>query len=297
VALLYVEIDPHEVDVNVHPAKAEVRFSKPSAVFGFIVSAVRQALNPVMEAAAGPQSLAEPAALPPLYRDHQPSYGRLREPAPAYGYTKASPLPPAPAQAPLFESRTAGYASLRLIGSFGRSYLLLEGDQALYILDQHAAHERINFERLKRRETTLKPQQLLSPLLIELGPAEIAAGIELAPCLNELGFELEEFGPTTLALRSLPAGLSADQARSALTGLIHEFMEGEIRKNRLTDDLLASLACHMSVKAGHDLTETEQLNLIKDLEACGAPQTCPHGRPLYRRISIEEIERWLSRRN
>ncbi|OPZ57702.1 MAG: DNA mismatch repair protein MutL [Deltaproteobacteria bacterium ADurb.Bin510] len=115
--------------------------------------------------------------------------------------------------------------------------------------------------------------------------------------MNELGFELEEFGPTTLALRSLPAGLSADQARSALTGLIHEFMEGEIRKNRLTDDLLASLACHMSVKAGHDLTETEQLNLIKDLEACGAPQTCPHGRPLYRRISIEEIERWLSRRN
>ena len=294
VALLFIDIDPLEVDVNVHPAKAEVRFSKPSAVFGFIVSAVRAALNPQLERS----SMLEAEPPRAIYRDMAAVTALpLREPS-ARTYQAPQALAPTPAvQTPLFEGRRSNYAGLELIGCLGASYLLLEDGQALYILDQHAAHERINFERLKSMDITMAPQQLLTPSLIELSRTEISTALELMPQLEAHGFVLEEFGETTLALRSIPAALSADKARALVVTLVHELQDGEIRRTNMNEDLLASLACHMSVKAGKALSQPEQLRLLNDLQACGSPQTCPHGRPLYKRITLEEIERWLGRRN
>ena len=257
-------------------------------------SAVRAALNPQIERSqmleAGPSQA--------IYRDMTAVTAMpLREPV-SRTYSAPQALAPSPAvQTPLFEGRRSDYAGLELIGCLGASYLLLEDGQALYILDQHAAHERINFERLKSMDIAMAPQQLLTPSLIELSRTEISTALELMPQLEAHGFVLEEFGETTLALRSIPAALNADKARALIITLVHELQDGEIRRTNMNEDLLASLACHMSVKAGKALSQPEQLRLINDLQACGSPQTCPHGRPLYKRITLEEIERWLGRRN
>jgi DNA mismatch repair protein MutL len=178
------------------------------------------------------------------------------------------------------------------------TYLILEDESSLYILDQHAAHERIVFERLKRSAAAeQEPKQaLLSPLVIELSPAESRAFEEVADEIHKAGIEAEPFGEAAIAVRAFPAVLDGQDIRGIILDLLGAVMQGDLRRKEYRDDVLARIACHGSVRAGKRLGRDEAARLLKDLDEVGSPLTCPHGRPLFKRIERDEIERWIGRR-
>jgi DNA mismatch repair protein MutL len=306
VAVLFVDIDPAEVDVNVHPAKAEVRFRHGGAVFGLVASCIKEALTLTQAPADGVEGVAASYT----HAAAAPAPGRTAplaaaEPGHAvYGPRAAARM----FTAPLFEpgqGRRAGgfsYADKGVVGVLHATYVLLEDDASLYILDQHAAHERITYERLRAAHggLTLRTQDLLAPLVLELNAREFSAYEEAEGLMRAAGFESEPFGETAVAVRSVPQPLAWADIREAVMGLIHAFMAGEIPTadagRESLDRVLATVACHASVRAGKTLTMDEARSLLAELDRAGAPQTCPHGRPLFRRIDVAEIEKWMGRR-
>jgi DNA mismatch repair protein MutL len=306
VAVLFVDIDPAEVDVNVHPAKAEVRFRHGGAVFGLVASCIKDALALTQAPADGAEGVAasstHAAAVPAPCRTAPLT---AAEPGPAmYGPRASARM----YTAPLFERSQGGradgfsYAEKGIVGVLHATYVLLEDDASLYILDQHAAHERITYERLRSAYggQTLCTQDLITPLVLELNAREFNAYGEAEGLMRQAGFESEPFGDTSVAVRSVPQPLAWADIKETVMGLIHAFMAGEIPTSAAgresLDRVLATVACHASVRAGRALTMEEARNLLSELDRAGAPRTCPHGRPLYRRIDVAEIEKWMGRR-
>lgn len=299
-AVLFLDMDPCEVDVNVHPAKAEVRFRNSSAVFGMVVNTVRRALTVRL---GGPAAGAldrndacrveEPAA---PYRRAQAAHGQA---CPDVRSVPAA-FQKGPAQDNLFEAGTTGfvYSDKAFVGISHSTYIILEDQSCLYILDQHAAHERVTFERLKNAGNDFQEsrQVLLNPLVIELSPAEFRAFEEVAGDILEAGIEAEPFGEAAIAVRALPSLLDGGDIRGIILDLLGAVMEGDFRRKEYRHDVLARIACHRSVRAGVRLGREEVLRLLKDLDEVGSPMTCPHGRPLFKQIERDEIERWIGRR-
>lgn len=286
-AIVFIDIDPTLVDVNVHPAKAEVRFQNSSAVFGMVAGAIRGTL-------VAPQQT--PAAVTERRAGHS-----LVEETPIKPYTSRSEQWTRTVQvfqAGLFEETKTTYSDKRLIGTFLSTYLLLEDPSALYILDQHAAHERITYEKLKGIYTnaTMNSQMLLTPAILELTPVEYGAFDEIAGYLEQIGIEVSPFGENTLAIRSIPTVLDKGDMTGIILELINGVLQGNLSKGDYLHDILATIACHASVRAGQNLSGAEAAALLKDLDETGSPLTCPHGRPLCKKISLEEIERWIKRR-
>ena len=329
-AILFLDLDPAEIDVNVHPAKAEVRFKNASAVFGMVVSCVRKALS-VQAQAPGPHLVARPREESSAYRVeenmapyqvpapggepqaaaaphpegaagggfHGRSYrGRVPEPCASQPHPDPEPRPAV--QEDLFEFRSPclRYADKAFVGVSHNTYILLQDESSLYILDQHAAHERVTFERLRNSESVApEPRQtLLSPLVIELSPAEFRAYEEMAGDIAISGIETEPFGNAAIAVRAYPSILEGKDLKGIILDLLGAFMEGDFRKKDHRHDVLARIACHGSVRAGRRLGREEVLRLLKDLDEVGSPATCPHGRPLFKHIGRDEIERWIGRR-
>lgn len=317
VALLFVDIDPAEVDVNVHPSKAEVRFRNPGAVFSLVASAIRETLAPgrvrdrEVSTTSPPVSLHAhdtrqgPVAwdaLPPTRTDGT----EVREaPRATYGPGAEPRMNSEPGS--LFHDGPPGqdpgftYGGLSLIGVFHSTYLLLQDADALYVMDQHAAHERITYERLRRAYASgrLAGQALLTPVVMDLSVREYAAFEEAAEALGKMGIECEPFGDSCIALRSVPQPLADKDIREAVRGLLHAIDGGEHHAGAAPDrfeGMLATVACHASVRAGKPLTLHEARALLDELAAEGSPLTCPHGRPLFRKIPHKEVERWLGRR-
>ncbi len=301
VAILFVEIDPEDVDVNVHPAKAEVRFRHPSAVFGIIAATVRDLLEPNEQ----------PAFVEPVYQAPVEPVAM----AAAESYTQPSYMPPSPrpVSQPLFRPQqlnqqtsmfsqdprpTFRYDDKRAIGLLNSSYILLEDDEALYILDQHAAHERVNYQALKdiRKVDQQPAQTLMQPMIMELSRSEFMAFEDIAAHLNSIGLECEIFGESAVSIRSIPVLLRMGNIKAIIMELLHGVIDGKISKGNYLDDILASIACHKSIKAGDQITVAEQNALLKALDEAGSPTTCPHGRPIYKKISFYEIEKWIGRR-
>ncbi|MGC9325637.1 MAG: DNA mismatch repair endonuclease MutL [Desulfomonilia bacterium] len=288
VSVLFVEIDPSDVDVNVHPAKAEVRFKHPSAVFGFIVSTVREALSTPAEG---------------RYTDSAGMRGSLQVRERGF-HPDAVPPPVFVQEEMLFagggEAETTGqaYAEKQVIGVLFSTYILLQDASSFYVLDQHAAHERINYERLKmiHGEADSRSQMLLHPIVLELSSAEYAAFDEIRDHTQAIGIECSPFGDRTLAVRSVPPLLANGDIKGIMLDLIHAVLSGSFSRTEYMDEIMASIACHRSVTSGTHLAAEEIRTLLEDLDKAGSPQTCPHGRPLYKRISKAEIERWLGRR-
>ncbi len=296
-AVIFVEIDPSAVDVNVHPAKAEVRFQNPSAVFGLIVSAIRETLGapapaPLWTGAAAPAVRERPGLMPA-------AFAGAAAPDIALPESPGAPAPPAASlQGELFERSRTFYADKALIGTLKATYALLEGPEGLYILDQHASHERVVFERLQRVHGTAHQasQLLLHPVVIELGRAEFAAYEELKGLLEEVGIDSDEFGDGAIAVRSVPEVLSRSDITGIIQDLVHAVIQGRLPRTPDRQEILARIACHRSVRAGRELQRSEIAALLSDLDALGAPTTCPHGRPLFKLILLSEIERWIGRR-
>lgn len=272
-AVLFVDIDPAEVDVNVHPAKAEVRFRDPSRIFGLIVAAIREALMVPVRST--------PHAAPC-------QHGPVPEPV-----VVPPPVKTAPAiQDAIFPAPMGFYTGKTVIGTLRSTYILLQDADALYILDQHAAHERVLYEGLRKNHIPGRSQALLTPLIVDLSAVEYAAFEDVAPVLNALGIDCAPFGDATIAIRAVPPALSAGRIKDIILAVLHAAHgTADFRA-----EVLATIACHQSLRAGEEITPAEIAALLRALDAAGAPQTCPHGRPLYKQIPFAEIEKWIGRR-
>lgn len=289
-AVLFIGLPPERVDVNVHPAKAEVRFRDRDRVFAGVQRAVRRALlahTPVPELSPDvrwrpPRSEARTET----WRGER-SWGLPGVDAP----TEEEPTPQ--------PTLTGGEIPLlRLVGQVGAAYLVAEGPDGLYLVDQHAAHERVLFERfMAQAEETVVSQTLLEPATVQLPPAQARLLEDQLPTLDRLGFQVEPFGPATFRVRGIPGVLSGLDPGAALRSLVEDFAEDETPLQAEREARLIARVCkRAAVKAGQALSEEEQRALLHDLERCEAPRTCPHGRPTMIHLSVDLLERQFGRR-
>ena len=306
IAVLFIEINPEYVDVNVHPTKAEVRFQKADAVFSSVQSAVRKALlahSPIPE--LGEQITWQP--------DEQNTKNSYRRETTNWNWESSIPHPQSwqvpnddstiisnPETQPTNQAALPGEQPplLRPIGQIATTYLVAEGPDGLYLIDQHAAHERVLFEKmLAQRETQIPSQQLLQPVTVEFPPDSARLLNEQIPILNELGFVVEHFGVNTFLVRAIPSILKNLDPASALRSLVEDFEEDETPlQDEIEARLIARVCKRAAVKAGQVLSPDEQRALIRDLEACVSPRTCPHGRPTMIHLSVDLLERQFGRK-
>jgi DNA mismatch repair protein MutL len=287
---LFIEIAPENVDVNVHPTKAEVRFANPSWIFSQVQHAVRRALmsrSPIPEIVPQPVWTVSRAWQKVEPRDTTDSL-------PAESYRNINPSQPS-----LEEYHRGGRIPLlRLIGQIAATYLIAEGPDGLYLIDQHAAHERVLFEKfLKEAGGKIDTQRLLEPVIVEIPPAQSRLLISQLSLLNSLGFEVEEFGLGTFQVRAIPAILTGMHPAEALKAIIDNFEEDEVPlQNETTKRIIARICKRAAVKGGQILSMEEQRALLMDLEACESPRTCPHGRPTMIHLSVDVLEKQFGRR-
>jgi DNA mismatch repair protein MutL len=300
-AVVYLELPTEVVDVNVHPQKLEVRFSDAPTVY----RALSSALNGVL-AQAPWLGLRLPAGVGERRAEYLSGVPQREEPAPA------APSPPAALAGKAAEdfvwggigaaSATGFFGRLQPLGRVFETFLLCGDEQGLIVIDQHAAHERVTFERLRQQRATgrIERQQLLFPEPVEL-PAHLTALLdEHSEALLAYGFEVEPVGPGRYAVRAVPAllvGARADELVRDLIGelaAIDEVGPGEAARDAEVQ-LLSRIACHGSVRAGQTLSPAETRALLLALDEVDFAAHCPHGRPVYHRIDRAELLRWFHR--
>jgi DNA mismatch repair protein MutL len=321
-AALDIRVHPSSVDVNVHPTKSEVKFRDSGRVFSVIGRAVRDALvdGGVRPWADDPapfevaQRRFELRRLGDRWERAEPA-SRQREvgeaeavagnplsvvdsqwPDESYATDNRqqttdsipmAPLPPTPSRLP----------PLRIVGQVGQTYIVTDSPDGMYLVDQHAAHERVTYERLMgvRGAGTIERQAMLIPQTVDLPPAAQALLLGNAAALEEWGFAIEDFG-SSLRVRAVPAGLrDGDLAAALLEVADHLAGRGGSTPEGWREAMLTTLACHSSVRAGQTLTFEEMRELIAQLERCEAPRTCPHGRPTMILLSTTQLERQFGR--
>jgi DNA mismatch repair protein MutL len=305
VAVLFLDLDPQLLDVNVHPAKAEVRFRDPGLVRGLIVSGIREALagSGMRTARARAEATLAAFARPPAQprpTPHRPDDRRLvpagladRDQAP-FGFAPAAAVA-APPVAEDARSHTLGAA----LAQVHDTYIVAQTRDGLVIVDQHAAHERLVYERLKRANERAVPRQiLLLPEVVDLPADDVARLTERAAELAGFGLAIEAFGPGAVLVNETPAMLGAIDAGALVRDLADELAEFE-RTATLQEriDRVASVrACHGSVRAGRRLKPAEMDALLREMEATPNASQCNHGRPTYIELKLADIERLFGRR-
>jgi DNA mismatch repair protein MutL len=299
-AVLFLDLPPEAVDVNVHPTKAEVRFRERERVFSAVQRAVRRALLAYTPVPGIQPPLAwKPASAweaPPRRSD--PGWEMAGE---AGGADLQGAAPPAEAAPPVGgppAPLVGGVPLLRPVGQIALAYLIAEGPDGLYLIDQHAAHERVLFERMTGQAgESAASQSLLEPVSVELPPAASRLLESQLASLDRLGFRVEEFGRNTFLVRAVPALLTGMDPAAALRVLVEDFEEDESPLQGQAEARIIARVCkRAAVKAGQTLSAEEQKALLADLEACRSPRTCPHGRPTMIHLSVDLLERQFGRR-
>lgn len=310
-ALLFLEVPPESVDVNVHPAKWEVRFADPAAVHRLVARSVRQALEERrwIASSGGVTRSSDPASAAQVREAGSASdwiFAGTRSAA-ANGAREGGAGEGAPAQLfadPLASAAPAfRFAEMRLLGQVLATYLVAETRDGLVLIDQHAAHERVLYEGLRAtwREGGVARQPLLLTETVELAPDRVARVAEAADALLRLGFEVEPFGDRAVAVRAIPALLAGHDPVSLLRDLADQLDHGRsggagaLRDPDAADALFASLACHAARRAGERLETREQQALLAALDTIPFAPTCPHGRPVAVPIGRNELERRFGR--
>ena len=323
---LFVRLPFDRVDVNVHPAKNEVRFSDQKRVHDTVRSAVAQALQQVDTQkwgrrfpqekmlfikekprayqgsdawTASPQA-ANKETLAPSPSQPPPSETHPHEPEPHIAASKpmgiSDPSPQAPAQTPLWGHTR--FRDLKVIGQYQDIYIVCESNQDLILLDQHAAHERILYEKLKQsRQVSTASQGLLIPETIDLNYREAKILEKFLPDLASLGFEIEPFGGDTFAIKSVPAVLGEREIKTLVVEMVEKWIEngsGDAAEKAI-DDGIKLMACHGSVRANQRLTEMEIKVMLEQLDACENPSNCPHGRPTWIKLEKAFFEKRFKR--
>jgi DNA mismatch repair protein MutL len=300
VVVLFIQMPPNMVDVNVHPSKAEVRFKESDQVFSTVQRAIKRGLlaySPVPElntAVLWGRPVEESIPAKPIQMEAQWQLTKKEEEKKPKTEDVALVLPQN-LQAPL----SSDYLPvLRLVGQVAATYLIAEGPDGLYLIDQHAAHERVLFEQMmaQTRSGIVPSQALLEAQVIELTPEKAGLLEEQIDVLKGLGFEIENFGPNTFSLRAIPAILAGGNPAEAIYAVVNAFEEDETPLKAEIQDLVAARVCkRMAIKAGQILSPEEQKNLLLNLETCQVPRTCPHGRPTMIHLSAMMLERQFGR--
>jgi DNA mismatch repair protein MutL len=293
VAVIDLSLDPAEVDVNVHPTKSEVKFRNQPAVFATVQKAVRRC---VVSAAQPPQVAIgfRPGASQPAggaggaghFSGHAEEWRRLSQ----LGLEAQRTLPGEPGAA-------GAIPPLRVVGQLAQTYIIAEGPDGLYLVDQHAAHERILYEQLQAGAAAqMAAQHLLNPATLELSPAQAAVLEAEAKALARIGFDIESFGGFTYRLRSIPEILQDSDPAAALSDILADLADQAVPLARRSDERLMATVCkRAAVKAGRTLAVPEMQALIHRLEQCSAPRTCPHGRPTMIQLSTAQLAREFGR--
>ena len=319
VVALFIELPAEELDVNVHPAKTELRFRDAAAIRSLVIGGLRAALS----GGAGANLAGTDSPFPPRPPLHLLQSRRL----PAAW--RPPPLPgmePAPPHPSLAAPPTAGFAEARLplaAAPAGRVFptmtpqpehplgaplaqvldtyvIAVAADGSLVLVDQHAAHERLTHEAIRDQMLAggVRSQPFLTPAVVDLPPSDAARLLARAEDLAQLGLEIESFGPGAILVRAFPAALGAPEPGPLLRDLADEFaeMEEATALDARLDAVISRLACHGSIRAGRRLTQPEMDHLLRQMEATPRAATCSHGRPTFLKFSKAEIERLFGRR-
>ena len=311
-AILFLQLPVETVDVNVHPTKAEVRFKNADLVFRGVQRAVRRALlahSPVPSVGGSLH-----------WQPSQSAHGFGRQADPAWNMSQDFQNPslnangtntgistPISVRQVVFAG--AGVPLLRLVGQIASAYLVAEGPDGLYLIDQHAAHERVLFENYmaiwmysnQPGENTssrhIPAQVLLRPISFDLPPSSARLIEEQLPLLNRLGFQVELFGKGSFLVRAIPSLLAEMDPVAALGVIVENFEEDETPLQAESEARIIARVCkRAAIKAGQVLSPEEQRALLNDLEACQSPRTCPHGRPTMIHLSVDLLERQFGRK-
>jgi DNA mismatch repair protein MutL len=311
--VLYLELDPAGVDVNVHPAKHEVRFREQRLVHDFLYRTLHEVLaltragqvssqaqeaggNLRMVGAVAPVPMPMPQAWSAHGGQSRLSLGVRDEPLAGY----AALLGEAPRQLPIADSEPGAAPPLGFaIAQLKNIYVLAENDQGLILVDMHAAHERITYEKLKsgRSGSCLRSQMLLVPLSVALSAREAAAAEEYAEALADWGLELSRSGPASIVVRRIPALLEGADVAQLSRDVLSELAQhgSSLRLQELENELLSTMACHGSVRAGRRLTLPEMNALLREMEATERSGQCNHGRPTWVQLGLAELDKLFMR--
>lgn len=329
VAIIFIELAPELVDVNVHPTKAEVKFSSEQEIHSAVHRAVNAAL---MAGAAAPaitsagdsvQRPAPPLSLtpdPPRYRQgafidspgsvdlkaFQEALARRRENLPdqpdpfVWERGVGVPVEESPVPEADFDAiRTVALSSVKVIGQARDTYIVAQCDDGILIIDQHVAHERVLFDRMLETDESRRPavQGLVLPITLSLSVREAAIVGQRLDQLRQAGFELEPFGGETYVVRGVPASIKPADAEAVLRDVISELVDLSVTKHLLVkaEQVLITACCKMAIKAGDTLSDDEMNRLVSDLLECRNPFTCPHGRPIILSLSNWELDRKFRR--
>ncbi|MGI5917385.1 MAG: DNA mismatch repair endonuclease MutL [Anaerolineae bacterium] len=302
-AVIHIEMPPEDVDVNIHPTKREVRFRHEREVFAAVQRAVRATLLsqhpvPSMHVSSGPAaSSAQGHAA--TWSPHHPTPEQARL---GLEFQRPADRPPLDIlrRAPETADRpTERLPMLRVVGQVAQTYIIAEGPGGMYLIDQHAAHERIRYEALSTQLAAIDvaTQELMDPLPVELSPRQATLLEDHLDVLTSFGFDIAPFGGNTFMVKSVPNNLVGEDIGAALAEIVDAAIEGQRSAGfSWREQALITLSCHTAVRAGQTLSHEEMRDLVRQLERATLPHTCPHGRPTIIHLSQAQLEKEFRRR-
>lgn len=311
IAVVLIDIAPDMVDVNVHPRKAEVKFVREHEAHSVVFHALRDGLvaqGLVPRIAPSPVGLPEQAQAPRFRFEAGPAalsgsadraafqvYAPPGSP-PAETHPTAAQHP-SPAEPTPFLDQRIDVSAIRILGQIANTYIVAETQEGMAIIDQHVAHERVLYERFRQRAGESPVQMLVAPVTLEMSRREALVVMERLKELRELGFLLEEFGPDTVLVRGVPAGIPPARVEPALRDMASELVELTVEKKMLAprEAVITSAACKAAVKAGDRMSEPEMRALLEQLMQCENPYVCPHGRPIIVKLDHLSLEKIFQR--
>ena len=320
VAVLMLDVPPADLDVNVHPTKAEVRFRDPNAVFTAVQRAVRRAVvsraSPLADVRGGAMRSAQPEQqtawqtnLGAVEQQRQLDMNGYIEDAGQYAraagaiglrdrYNAADDDPTAIPEGIGAPRKPRTLPLLRVVGQVSAAYIVAEGPSGMYLVDQHAAHERILYEAFMAAYQQQEPvsQQVLDAQTVQLAPTDVKLIEEYMPVLEGVGFQLEPFGPNMFTVRAVPAMLADANPQAVVASIVSDLELGDAPGEGAIEDKIVRRICkQVAVKAGQVLSTDEMQNLIRQLERCESPHTCPHGRPTILHMSADQLAKEFGR--
>ena len=289
VALVRIAVDPAHVDVNVHPTKAEVRFADERAVARAISRTAHATLARIPHAEPPRIHIETSAPRPGAFTAEFPSFESRRDDFAAKSGTEFN-------DSRVSERPRPNLPMLRVLGQVASTYIIAEGPEGLYLIDQHAAHERVVYERFLSQlvASGVDRQPMLDPIVMDLTPEEFAVVEQSIAELEQLGFEIERFGAQSILVRAVPAIAIGTDVQDRLRSILDELGDGGAGSSWL-DSVAVSVACHTSIRAGQVLSLQEMRELVEQLERTEQPRACGHGRPTMLRLTQDELERQFGR--